>query len=123
MRQEQVKHCTLFNCDCMELMAQYPDKHFDLAIVDPPYGLGEDGGDKQRRRKGENAVIHFAKKSWDKRIPDKTYFDEMKRVAKNRIIFGANYMVEYLEPSMGWIVWDKGIGGDFSDCELVYTSF
>jgi site-specific DNA-methyltransferase (adenine-specific) len=56
-------------------------------------------------------------------MPDKSYFDELKRVSKNTAIFGANYMVEHLSPSMGWIVWDKGIGGDFSDCELVYTSF
>jgi site-specific DNA-methyltransferase (adenine-specific) len=109
--------------DCMNLMAQYPDKYFDLAIVDPPYGLGEDGGDKRRRRKGENAVITFAKKHWDRSIPPKAYFDELNRVSKHRIIFGANYMTPYLSPSMGWIVWDKGIGGDFSDCELAYTSF
>jgi site-specific DNA-methyltransferase (adenine-specific) len=109
--------------DCMDMMARYPDKYFDLAIVDPPYGIGEDGGDKQRRRKGEKQVVHLAKKSWDKSIPDKSYFDELKRVAKNIAIFGANYMVEHLSPSMGWIVWDKGIGGDFSDCELIYTSF
>jgi site-specific DNA-methyltransferase (adenine-specific) len=105
------------------MTARYPDKHFDLAIVDPPYGIGEDGGDKKRRRKGERQVVYLEKKSWDKSIPDKSYFDELKRVAKNIAIFGANYMVEHLSPSMGWIVWDKGIGGDFSDCELIYTSF
>jgi site-specific DNA-methyltransferase (adenine-specific) len=104
-------------------MARYPDKHFDLAIVDPPYGIGEDGGDKHRRRKGEKPAVHFEKKNWDKSIPYKSYFHELERVSKNKIIFGANYMVEYLLPSMGWIVWDKGIGGDFSDCELLYTSF
>jgi site-specific DNA-methyltransferase (adenine-specific) len=109
--------------DCMDMMARYPDKHFDLAIVDPPYGIGEDGGDKGRRRKGENQIVHLEKKSWDKAIPDKLYFEELKRVSKNQAIFGANYMTEYLPPSMGWIVWDKGIGGDFSDCELIYTSF
>ena len=111
------------NEDNMRLMARYPDKYFDLAIVDPPYGIGEDGGDKRRRRKGESAVITHVKKHWDKDIPAKTYFDEIERVAQNRIIFGANYMTEYIKPSMGWIVWDKGIGGDFSDCELIYTSF
>jgi site-specific DNA-methyltransferase (adenine-specific) len=111
------------NEDNMDLMARYPDKYFDLAIVDPPYGLGEDGGDKGRRRKGDKPVIHFEKKTWDKIIPDKSYFNELNRVSKNVAIFGANYMVKHLEPSMGWIVWDKGISGDFSDCELIYTSF
>jgi site-specific DNA-methyltransferase (adenine-specific) len=107
----------------MDMMSRYPDKYFDFAIVDPPYGIGEDGGDKGRRRKGERPVVHHEKKQWDKSVPDKRYFDELKRVSKNRAIFGANYMVNHIEPSMGWIVWDKGIGGDFSDCELIYTSF
>jgi site-specific DNA-methyltransferase (adenine-specific) len=111
------------NEDNLQFMARYPDKFFDFAIVDPPYGIGEDGGDKNRRRKGGKPVIHFEKKSWDKNIHDKAYFDELKRVSKNVAIFGANYMVEHLSPSMGWIVWDKGISGDFSDCELIYTSF
>jgi site-specific DNA-methyltransferase (adenine-specific) len=123
LKKETTGNCELYLGDCMELMASLPDKSIDLAIADPPYGLGEDGGDKHRRRKGQNPAINFTKKTWDAKIPDKHYFDELKRVSKNRAVFGANYMVEHIEPSMGWIVWDKGMGGDFSDCELIYTSF
>jgi site-specific DNA-methyltransferase (adenine-specific) len=109
-------------------MARYPDKYFDLAIVDPPYGIGEDGGDKQRNfrskkcPKGTNK--HYTKKDWDSLKPTKEYFNELKRVSKNQIIWGGNYFVEHLEPSMGWIFWDKKNGeSDFSDGELAYTSF
>ena len=123
MSKEVIGSCELYLDDCMNIMRDKPDGFWDLAIVDPPYGIGEDGGDKRRRRKRETAVIHHAKKSWDKTIPDKNYFDEVRRVSKNQAVFGANYMVEHITPSMGWIVWDKGIGGDFSDCELIYTSF
>jgi site-specific DNA-methyltransferase (adenine-specific) len=112
----------------MELMARYPDKHFDLAIVDPPYGIGEDGGDKQRNfrskkcPKGTNK--HYTKKNWDNSKPNADYFIELKRVSKNQIIWGGNYFVDYLDSSMGWIFWDKKNGeSDFSDGELAYTSF
>ncbi|NDV68565.1 DNA methyltransferase [Dysgonomonas sp. 25] len=110
--------------DCMDYMLALPDNTYDLAIVDPPYGIGEGGKDKNRRRKGEVSRVGYKDSSeWDKSIPDKSYFDELFRVSRNQIIFGANYMVEYLKPSMGWIVWDKGNHADFSDCELLYTSF
>jgi site-specific DNA-methyltransferase (adenine-specific) len=112
----------------MELMARYPDKHFELAIVDPPYGIGEDGGDKQRNfrskkcPKGTNK--HYTKKNWDNSKPNADYFIELKRVSKNQIIWGGNYFVDYLDSSMGWIFWDKKNGeSDFSDGELAYTSF
>ena len=116
------------NEDNMLLMARYPDKYFDLAIVDPPYGIGEDGGDKQRNfrskkcPKGTNK--HYTKKNWDNSKPNADYFIELKRVSKNQIIWGGNYFVDYLDSSMGWIFWDKKNGeSDFSDCELAYTSF
>jgi site-specific DNA-methyltransferase (adenine-specific) len=113
------------NEDNMQLMARYPDKYFDLAIVDPPYGIGEDGGDKQRNRscpKGTNK--HYTKKNWDNSKPNADYFIELKRVSKNQIIWGGNYFVNYLDSSMGWIFWDKKNGeSDFSDGELAYTSF
>lgn len=109
--------------DCMEGMGQFSDNYFDLAIVDPPYGIGEDGG-KFRGRKKDNyrrIVIH-EKKSWDKK-PNYRYFDELKRVSKNQIIWGGNYFTNNLSEKMGWIFWDKLIGGDFSDGELAWTSF
>lgn len=104
---EQLGTIKAYNADCMQIMQQYPDKYFDLAIVDPPYGIGEGGKDKNRRRKGETKRVAYKDSSeWDSRIPDAIYFKELVRVSKNQIIFGANYMVNHIPPSMGWIVWD-----------------
>lgn len=113
------------NIDCLEFMQGLPDKYFSLAIVDPPYGIGEDGGDKKRTRKGKNykKVVTHKKKNWDCDVPNEEYFNELCRVSQNQIIWGANYFVQFLKPSMGWVFWDKIIGGDFSDGELAYTSF
>jgi len=111
--------------DCVAGMKEYPDKFFDLAIVDPPYGINEDGGNKNRGRKADNhkkIVIH-KKKEWDSAIPDENYFNELFRVSKNQIVWGGNYMTKFLPPRMGWVFWDKRIGGDFSDGELAWTSF
>jgi site-specific DNA-methyltransferase (adenine-specific) len=113
---------TATNEDNMLMMARYPDDYFDLAIVDPPYGIGESNKKQRTRKKHVNRIVHKAKE-WDNEIPSAKYFKELKRVSKNQIIWGANYMVQHLEPSMGWIFWEKKIGGDFSDGELAYTSF
>lgn len=104
--------------DCMDLMAQYPDKHFELAIVDPPYGIGF-----AKTHTGKGWVVR-ENKEWDSCAPNKTYFDELFRVSKNQIIWGANYFSQFLPPSMGWIFWDKG-QRDFSlaDGELAFSSF
>ena len=112
----------LHNIDCMQYLATLDDNAFDLAIVDPPYGIGEGKKTKRTRKKHNNKIVH-KNKDWDNSIPNKEYFKELKRVSKNQIIWGANYMVEHLPPSMGWIFWEKKIGGDFSDGELAYTSF
>tara|TARA_R110000772_G_scaffold259384_1_gene376991 strand:- start:20 stop:685 length:666 start_codon:yes stop_codon:yes gene_type:complete len=116
------------NEDNMELMARYPDNYFDLAIVDPPYGISE--SNKQRKNtpskkwKSAKNDIQYIKKEWDKEIPTKEYFIELQRVSKNQIIWGGNYMTEFLPPKMGWIFWDKKTGdSDFSDGELAWTSF
>ena len=116
------------NEDCMEGMARYPDKYFDLAIVDPPYGIGESKkqrkNNKDEKWKNPKNEIKYTKKEWDLEAPNKYYFNELFRVSKNQIIWGGNYMVKYLPPSMGWIFWDKKNGNnDFSDGELAYTSF
>jgi DNA modification methylase len=108
--------------DCIVGMKHYPDKYFDLAVVDPPYGIGEDGKGKSRHRNYQ-VFTEFESKGWDNNIPGKDYFDELFRVSKHQIIWGGNYFVEYLQPKMGWIFWNKLIGGDFSDGELAYTSF
>ena len=112
----------LYNIDCMEYLKTLEDNAFELAIVDPPYGIGESNKKQRTRKKHVNRVIHKAKE-WDNEIPSAEYFAELRRVSKNQIIWGANYMVEHLQPSMGWIFWEKKIGGDFSDGELAYTSF
>jgi len=108
--------------DCVKALKRFNDKHFDLAIVDPPYGIGEADGRCRTRKKHNNRVKH-TKKDWDTERPSAEYWDELRRVSKNQIVWGANYFTEYLPPSMGWIFWNKQIGGDFSDGELAYTSF
>jgi len=105
------------NEDNMALMARYPDKYFDLAIVDPPYGIGRDGGETGKNWK------QYEKKEWDSERPNKHYFSELFRVSKNQIVWGGNYFTEFLPASMGWIVWDKGQKLTMSDGELAYTSF
>ena len=88
--------------DCMNVMKDYDDNHFDLAIVDPPYGI--DAG-KMTMGSGKH---NFTKdKSWDSDIPDKKYFDELFRVSKNQVIWGGNYFTKYLKPSRHWLLWDK----------------
>ena len=109
------------NEDNMELMSRYSDNHFDLAIVDPPYGIGADNmtmgsGKNKKFKKG---------KTWDNLTPKKEYFKELKRVLKNQIIWGGNYFTDKLKTSRCWLFWDKGIYGDcdFADGELAWTSF
>lgn len=104
----------------MDLMAGFPDHHFDLAIVDPPYGIGAEN----HAGKSENGWTQWETKSWDKSIPSKQYFVELMRVSKNQIVWGGNYMTEHLPPSMGWVFWDKGQRGfSLADGELAWTSF
>lgn len=111
----------VYNMDCMEYMRSMPDKFFELAIVDPPYGIGRDGSVKTTSRHGGRKAHDF--KGWDKGIPDAQYFTELFRVSKNQIIWGANYFTKYLPASMGWIFWDKGQRICNSDGELAFTSF
>jgi site-specific DNA-methyltransferase (adenine-specific) len=112
------------NEDNMELMARYPDKYFDLAIVDPPYGINMGMGHKGSEKRGDkNKYKTFA--GGDNSIPTKEYFNELFRVSKNQIIWGANYMTEFLEPKASWIIWDKKQPEDFSMAmaELAWSSF
>ena len=113
------------HADCMEIMATYPDNHFDLAVVDPPYGIGESGGKNKNRTGGRWKARDYKDfAGMDKEIPRAEYFQELFRVSKNQIIWGGNYMVKHLPPSMGWIFWDKDTWAqDFSDGELAFTSF
>jgi site-specific DNA-methyltransferase (adenine-specific) len=115
----------LINDDCMNVMAKYPDKYFDLAIVDPPYGLNI--AEKFGKASGKQALCAkkstFAIKSWDSSVPDKAYFDELFRVSKNQCIWGWNYFVEYLTSCQCYVVWNKHTNGNFADCETAWTSF
>tara|TARA_R110002020_G_scaffold330499_2_gene546138 strand:+ start:1449 stop:2108 length:660 start_codon:yes stop_codon:yes gene_type:complete len=117
----------LLNMDCMEYMKGLEDNAFELAIVDPPYGIDAAntfGGDERKSGNGAAMKTAFDKKDWDLGIPDKAYFGELMRVSKNQIVWGANYMSHFLPPSMGWIVWDKDNGTTkFSDAELAFSSF
>ena len=109
-----------YNMDCMEGMRQFPDKYFELAIVDPPYGIGMAGG-----KIGNSKTDYKNFAGNDETIPDSTYFKELFRISKNQIIWGGNYMTEHLPPSSSWIVWDKVQPEKFSMamCELAWTSF
>jgi site-specific DNA-methyltransferase (adenine-specific) len=108
------------NMDCMEYLKDVPDKYFDLAVVDPPYGIGEDGG-KARTRGSKR--INGEKKGWDNERPNAEYFAELMRVSKNQIIWGGNYFADLLPASRCWLYWQKNMGGDFADGELAWTSF
>jgi site-specific DNA-methyltransferase (adenine-specific) len=119
---------TITNEDNMALMARYPDNYFDLAIVDPPYGIG--GGVDNRKAietKSGNNLRRLARKGgveWDKTIPNNEYFDELKRVSKNQIIWGGNYMIENLKNTRCFIVWDKMTYiPSMSQIEMAWTSF
>jgi len=104
----------------MALMSRYPDKYFELAIVDPPYGIGEDGGKcRTRGSKKTNGI----KKNWDNEKPFNEYWKELFRVSNNQIVWGGNYFVDKLPVSRCWIYWQKELGGDFADGELAWTSF
>jgi len=109
----------LYNGDCLEAMVNFKDNQFDLAIVDPPYGI-----DVNKMTLGSGKYKNTGKQ-WDSCTPKQEYFDQLFRITKNQIIWGANYMIDKIKkPSMGWIYWDKMNGkSDFSDGELAYTSF
>ena len=112
------------NEDNMLLMARYPDNYFDLAIVDPPYGLGIDGQKKNINKNPKHNRKEHSKKSWDNSIPKKEYFEELFRVSVNQIIWGGNYFTEYLNPTKAWIFWYKGQNDlTMSDGEMAWTSF
>jgi len=127
MKTIKIGTATLIHGDCEEFMSDLHNKHFSLACVDPPYGIDAANtfsGDIRKSGNGCAMKSGFKKKDWDKNIPNKTYFDLLIESTENQIIWGANYMTNYLMPSMGWIVWDKDNGTTkFSDCELAYTSF
>ena len=117
---------TLYNMDCMELLKTTPDKFYDLAIVDPPYGIGENGDRNKSRGKLATSQNYKAFAGNDLYAPDIEYFEQLQRISKNQIIWGANHFADRLPcpKSPCWVVWDKVNGEtDFADSELAYTSF
>jgi len=109
------------NEDNMELMSRYEDNYFDLAIVDPPYGI-----DWMKQIENPNTKANwksYEKKDWDKTIPQKDYFDELFRVSKNQIVWGGNYMTEHLLPKPCWLIWDKMQEFTGAVFEMAWTSF
>ena len=111
----------LYNMDCMEAMKEMPDNYFELAIVDPPYGLGDavvNSGGRFKKYKNKNG-------NWDNKPPNEKYFKELIRVSKNQIIWGGNYFIDKLKPTKCFLIWDKERpqGVSFASSELAWTSF
>ncbi len=106
----------LHNIDCMEYMKSCKDKQFDLAIVDPPYGIGISSNPVRQQHE---------KKNWDNAIPNRDYFVELMRISENQIIWGGNYFLDYLPATQCFLIWDKVQPFDFSlaMCEMAWTSF
>jgi len=112
---------TVYLMDCIEGMKCYPDKYFDLAVVDPPYGIG---AAKQIDLGNSNKKVKHKTKDWDNTIPTAEYFAELFRVSKNQIIWGGNYFIEHLKNTRCFIVWNKENGtNNMADCELAWASF
>ena len=116
---KEYENIKLYHGDCMDLLKQTPDKYYDLALVDPPYGLGNsvvNSGGRFARYQNKNG-------NWDNAIPDDAYFNELFRVSKNQIIWGGNYF--NLSPTKCFLIWDKQQpqGVSFASCEFAWTSF
>lgn len=104
-----------YNMDCMDAMSQFPDKFFELAIVDPPYGIGINASGRLGHYGGKG-------KSWDDNPPDEKYFQELFRVSQNQVIWGGNYF--FLPPTRCFLIWDKRQpeAVSFASCELAWTN-
>ena len=119
---------SIYNEDCLQALRAMADKQFDLAIVDPPYGIGASSKNfiRQGKQTGKSMAvsgIKYTAKDWDNCVPDKIYFDELRRVSKNQIVWGGNYFASSLPNSSCWLIWDKVTGDNlYADAELAWTS-
>lgn len=110
----------VFNMDCMEYMKDIPDGYFELAVVDPPYGINAEHGTNRASMK----MFKYKKIGWDSSIPNDDYFSELSRISQNQIIWGGNYFLHILGNTRSFIVWDKlNPDRDFADCEFAWNSF
>ena len=115
----------LYHADCMDIMKQYPDKYFDLAVIDPPYGINADLNqlelaNKKGFTKGAGTYKEYHKTNWDAETPDDSFFIELMRVSKNQIVWGGNYFHNL--HLTGVIIWNKKGSGNFKEGELAKTS-
>ncbi len=120
---DKLGNITLYNADCMEILKQTPNKYYSLCIVDPPYGININVS--IGRRKGNKKSNYHKFAGEDNTIPSEEYFKELFRVSENQIIWGGNYMTDFLYPSPCWLLWDKGFSEDvtFAQFEMAWTSF
>lgn len=114
----QIGDATLILGDCREILPTLGP--VDAVVTDPPYGIGQDGGQFRGRKGGGHRVL--PNMGWDKATPDQATFSAILAAAPKHIIWGGNYFTDKLPVSRGWLYWDKKMGGDFSDGELAYTS-
>jgi site-specific DNA-methyltransferase (adenine-specific) len=118
----------LFNCDNLQFMKSVPDKFYELAIVDPPYGIGMDNQQVRTKPNRPNTYLRRGESQyegggWDNLRPSEEYFKQLSRVSKNQIIWGANYFCEFIPSGFGWIFWDKQMGeNQFSSGEFAFQS-
>lgn len=124
----------VYHGDCMDFMRDLPGGYFDLVLADPPYGIKQDGRNNHTRggftmfngvKSKAKAKDYRGRGQYDSKSPDKSVFDEIRRMSKNQIFFGANHYIDKIPyPSPCWIIWDKMNGpNDFADAELAWTSF
>lgn len=124
IKSHKIGNSIVYLQDCIEGMKQFPDGYFELAVCDPPYGIGATvtigSGDLKSARKGQNK---WGNKEWDNKRPPDEYFKELFRISKNQIISGGNYFADLLPPSRCWLVWDKMQRVNQADAEILWTSF
>lgn len=122
---DKIRANSVIQGDCLEIMKGLPDKSIDLLLADPPYGIGNNTTYRKNSYSKITKTKDYGNYIWNNSIPSREYFDEMFRVSKNQIIWGANYFMSNMPyNSSCWIVWDKdNLSSTFADCELAWTSF
>jgi len=113
-----------FNIDCMEALREAPDNHWDLAVCDPPYGISKPAFRQDNTTTKATALRDYHIAVFEQSVPEQSYFDELRRVSKNQIIWGGNYFIDHLTSTRSMIVWDKETkDAQWADAELAWTSF